>query len=266
MGILGECNSNVKSEVLNTIANIGEEAVPALIEVLNEDVSCRVEDASSLLYRLREHSFPVLISMLQDSDSAARLAAVTAFNNMRGCGTDISEAVPALIEILKDGNPQVRIKAAYSLGNTGVCPHVVPIPSSVAPALVNAFDDPDVRVRRAIASALGKVGEETETVEALLIALENDREIAKSVIDALGWVGARPGVLDALIEALDDEDVNIRFHACVALGRIGKEAEPALPKLNELAKHDSETVGRIKVREKAKKAIENIERTIKLYK
>lgn len=62
-------------------------------------------------------------------------------------------------------------------------------------------------------------------------------------IDALADLGqnAKPA-LDALVKALDTDNVRIRWHAARAVGAIGEDAIPAIPKLAELLVSDADPI------------------------
>jgi HEAT repeat protein len=94
-----------------------------------------------------EHSVPSLVKTLKnDKDPNMRYWAAESLGNF---GPPAREAVPDLIEALKDPEPMVRMGAAYALGEIG------PTPEAVA-TLKQALKDPDQKVREGAAYALRK--------------------------------------------------------------------------------------------------------------
>ena len=65
----------------------------------------------------------------------------------------------------------------------------------------------------------------------------------QAAIDALAELGqnAKPA-LDALVKALDTDNVRIRWHAARAVGAIGEDAIPVIPKLAELLLSDADPI------------------------
>jgi HEAT repeat protein len=113
------------------------------------------------------------------------------------------QAVPGLIDLLTDGDPRFRIRAASALWllETKSCPAV--------PGLAGLLDDPELEVRRSVAMALSNVGS----------------------------CGA-PAV-PRLIPALKDSDPAVRQYAAKALGAIGPAAAAAMPALAEMSRFDA---------------------------
>ena len=106
--------------------------------------------------------------------------------------TEDGDVVAALLALTAD-EPEVRVEAARSLGDLGR--------ASAAPALLQATSDPDLRVHRAAAGALARIG---------------------------------PSAIPALVEALGDQDEQVRGAAAETLHGIG---EPAVPPLMGMLRH-----------------------------
>jgi HEAT repeat protein len=111
-------------------------------------------------------------------------------------------AAPAVVELLKSEDAQLRARAAttlWGMGSKG---------KAGVPALAAALTDPDLDVRLASAMALENIGPD-----------------AKDAIPAL-------------VRALKDREGRVRQWAAKALGKIGPAAKDALPALVEAAKYD----------------------------
>jgi len=151
-------------------------------------------------------------------------------------------AIPALLRALKDRDSHVRRAAASALGRISD-PQAVPV-------LLQALEDRDSGVRYATAGALGEIGS-PQAVPALLWALEDsDSDVRWAVADSLAEIGG-PQAVPALLRALEDSDSDVRQAAAGALGEIGdSQAVSAL--LRTLEDRDR------RVREAAARALERM--------
>ena len=90
--------------------------------------------------------------------------------------------------------------------------------------LIRLLEDPEARVRRRTALALGRVGLPA-AVEPLTRALSDEefevRQMAAFALGLLGDASARP----ALLKALDDAEPNVQGRAAEALGAIGDRSD-----------------------------------------
>ncbi|MFN0314173.1 MAG: HEAT repeat domain-containing protein, partial [Burkholderiales bacterium] len=124
------------------------------------------------------------------------------------------EAVPALIQVLKDSDEGVRENTVRALGEINS--------SDAVPALMEAVKDlaNTPAVRRAAAWALGEI-KSPEAVPALILALkdpDNDSEVRRDAASILGELGFPKAVL-ALLEALKDPDDSIRMSSARVLAK-----------------------------------------------
>jgi HEAT repeat protein len=143
---------------------------------------------------------------------------------------DRTAAVPALLEILKEGPAKARAQAALALGEIGD-------PSAVKP-LLEALDltsrERDVYdANRYIADALGalRAKEAVEKLEKLLSS--PDAYVQVAAVDALGRVGD-PKAIETLVGIVQNPQIEpfIVKKALLALGRIGDpKAAPAVLKM-----------------------------------
>jgi len=164
------------------------------------------------------------------------------------------EAVPALVRLLGDHDPEVRLVSARALGRaerpeaasallaalTGpraVPPRVVSralarLGTGAEPALVSALRHEDAQVRAVATEILGLVGA-VGSVPALAAAVrrEPSLEVRVRAARALGRVGLPAGV-GALSEAAASPEVELRTVVARALGEIG--TEPSVPVLTAL--------------------------------
>jgi HEAT repeat protein len=132
------------------------------------------------------------------------------------------DAVPALIEFLRDDDADLRIYAAMTLGQYNDVQAV--------PALMTALDDPNVNVRHNVIESLGKLRAEEPIDRLVAIAQAGDPFLAFAAIDALRSIGASR-VAAALIPLLDDALLSVPVSE--ALGALG-EASAVAPMVRRL--------------------------------
>jgi HEAT repeat protein len=85
--------------------------------------------------------------------------------------------------------------------------------------VVGSLDDPDVRVREAAATALGRLRDE-DTTAALANALRDPSLwVRRSAASALGSIGSTRTVMD-LVRGLSDSSAIVRASAALALGHV----------------------------------------------
>jgi HEAT repeat protein len=172
------------------------------------------------------------LRQLKSSDPAARIKAVTELGEAKQ-----GKAVPDLVKILQDENPEIRLAVIHALGTIGHPAAAEPLAS----ALVNTPGTATSRTEaeyQSIAQALAAVG--VEAVKSLVQVLSaNDKEARRWAASALGRI-KDPNAMDPLSEKLEDNRSDVRKAAALALGEIGdSRAVPAL--VRALSNRDMET-------------------------
>ena len=111
---LRDPNAEVRYQAADVLVDIGEPAVPALIDELDGSWPYESEtSATSVLARIGEPAIPALVEALDDREVLTRYGAVLALGGMR---ESAGPAVPALLKRLDDKIPLVRSTAAIALG------------------------------------------------------------------------------------------------------------------------------------------------------
>lgn len=171
---------------------------------------------------------PELLSALNAGPLASRIAAI---QSLAALGADASPAIPSLIETMAAEEP-VRQNAIYGLAAIGE-PAVGPLKEDLARRTESGWNEGAFALEDS-AYALAGIG--SAAVPALIRLLENESEWVRiNALFALGEMGpaatgARPGIL----AALRDSSHRVVRTALDALGQIGGEVEPVLPKLRRL--------------------------------
>jgi HEAT repeat protein len=248
-------------KVVETLANIGPAALPALIDLYRPGKD--KPDGPSLdtwLAKMGKSALPQCIDYLQDRDWEIRHRALEALS---GLGPDAAEAVPALVRALRDNVDINCLSAIVALREIG------PAAAPAVPALVDLLSE---KVwREYVIIALGQIGSEGFPVLARLCHAEDDKVRAQAV-KAIGQVGpeARPILLAALkdpvaevrraaarsleesdlplddsvpplLQALNDPDSETRDHGFRALGSIKPLPREALLPQAKMLLHDGPT-------------------------
>lgn len=143
-------------------------------------------------------------------DLDARLGAIS---ELAEAGTD---AVPVVLDLLREEDALVREAAADSLGEIGG-----PVAVAVLAEHLETEDDVDVTVT--IATRLGKITtlRSMQTLEKLLPSPAEDVRFA--ALEALAKFGSNLRASDALLECLEDESWRIRAAAVTCLAAARKE-------------------------------------------
>ncbi|MGB3292062.1 MAG: HEAT repeat domain-containing protein, partial [Phormidesmis sp.] len=198
----------------------GEEAVPALVELLEMEDEEIVTSAALALEKIGSEAAgatPTLIKLLEHPTSRVRFRAAWA---IAGIGAAAEAAAANLVPLLQDSATDYA--AANALAAIG------PAARDTIPDLVTAFKA-GTASRNDLATALAGIGD--EGVLALSHLLDHpDQDIRRITAYELGQARSAVAV-PGLIEALADAESEVRFAAIAALGRIGSEAEDAVPAL-----------------------------------
>jgi putative membrane-bound dehydrogenase-like protein len=204
--LLGDARPTVRHRVVETLAQKGAEAVPALTAVIRSSKSTeerrnaiwsatRIDDAGARA---------VVRKALNDSDETTRQAAIHSVSVRRD-----SEAVPALIELLKSPSLHNRRAAAEALGRIG--------DKSAVPALLDAIGEPaDRALEHSRIFALIEIADAKVTITALQSRNPLVRCAALTVLDQMDG-----GNLDAkrVTTELTSDDPKLKETAWWIAGR-----------------------------------------------
>ncbi len=230
MPMVGVYNDDTRAAVTAALVGIGEPAIPSLIEIFQQ-TSPRLEQSAGEFVRSQETAYAALNGLM------------------------VKSLAPAMNQLLTNEDAAVREKAVQLIGaiidqtskyfeHPAVAepiPLVVPIPledalTTVGPLMAHLADDPDWRVRRQAALALGKLlsaGNQPGIVNALVAALGDSRtDVKAAAATALGQIGAVQ-VAPILAETLMTNRIGATAELQLALRRLGAPAISALsPALN----------------------------------
>jgi HEAT repeat protein len=121
----------------------------SLFSFWNSDKDERRHKAFQRLSEIGEPAVPALVDLLRKNKVPV---SGDAFNALANLGPRAARAVPDMIELLDNENATLRTRAAWVLGTIG------PDAESAVPSLAPLLKDPNERVRQVAAQALGQIG------------------------------------------------------------------------------------------------------------
>jgi len=205
-----------------------QEAFPILLKIAGNTKDYFRSRAVFELGRLgKREAIPVLLERLRDAEPFVRRSAALSLSYFGG---DAKAAVPDLLRMVEKDDSMVRPLAALALGEISTDPgRAVPALSRAlqAAALEQFNQEP---LRDETARALSKFGE--AGTSALLEALRGKDANARLVAARVLWEKThRPEAIAALARSLEAGEPEFREKAATILRDIGVGARPAIPAL-----------------------------------
>jgi hypothetical protein len=119
--LLKEKNFQIRAYAIQALGQMGEAAIPALLEALGNGDNRVHTGATEALGRMGETAIPALIKALGNGDDRVRAGAAEALGRM---GPRAAAAIPALTVNLFDENIEVREQTDYAIRriNSGTPP------------------------------------------------------------------------------------------------------------------------------------------------
>jgi HEAT repeat protein len=242
VNMLDEENETVRAAAAAALGDIGipdKTAVFKLLSITGDDGHPYYPSmhANTSLVTMGQTAVPVLVEALGDMDRRIREAALKTIVKIGHVA--VHELTLALASI----DPRVRELASRALAVMGQAQVKSAGASPVASLIRVLQQDQDESARASAADALGEMGD-ANAVPALTAALADQNYLCVCAALALGKIGG-PEVIGPLIEVLKDKEKFWvpRGAAALALGNLGKEAEPAVPALTEALDYDIHNAG-----------------------
>jgi len=181
-----------------------------------------------------------LIGALRDTADDVRVAAAT---GLRSAGSQATEAIPLLADLLADSaHAEVRVRAVSVLGDLGRN-----APAEATELLRKGLRDPAPEVRASAAQAIRGLGQGARAALPDLTVSARDPIAAVKLasIDALASVGVGVGIVtQALVAALSDTASSVRRAAALGLIRV-TTASPQVTSALITTAHDQSTAVRV---------------------
>ena len=216
--------------------------------------------------------------LLADSTSAVQMAAI---NTLGSIGTAPDLALRQMDWLARNGNNTLLLSVLQAMGRMGDSPveylslfesnldhtednireaafsgytSIEKNKDKLLPVMINALGDKTVAIRHSSLKAMGSMREDAAAAIPHLIDRLDHDEDQDLALGALRFMPSKIEFIGDYVASLEHDDPGVRQFGCRALGRIGKDAISALPKLRE-ARRDRYRF----VRDEANKAIQRIE-------
>ena len=230
-------SSRMREACIDSLAAYGDDAAAGLVQSLGAKKPVEVASAIEALFRMGRPCQALLQDVLRDGTPARRRAAIGLFMRF-GATADPKETLPGVRDCLRHDDVGVRRAAASALGRLGRNQAVErEPPHPTVDALVAAAADEDALVRAAALTSLGQLGSR-QVGEPLAKALKDaDARVRMAAHFGRWGVGEDAAAALAGLRA-GLADKAARIAAAEALGRMSLAAEPAVPDLAELMKDE----------------------------
>jgi len=221
--VLDDADPSVVMPALQSLAEVGADAMPTLIEALSYPGgrywACLV---LAEMGPKGKAAVPALVKLLSDKDPEVRMQAVITLGEI---GPDAKSAASDIIKALSDEHGGVRYGAVYALAKIGA------VESLPALAKAGAETDPFLQVLAPWAAAKIKPMDEglvRVAVERLITGLKsNDANVRRAAARGLFELGAGDqAVAPALVAAMEDPDPTVQGNVYTALASLGAKAVP----------------------------------------
>jgi HEAT repeat protein len=179
-----------------------------------------------------------LIGMLRDPDDSVRAMCAQYTGELGFAGAD---AIPVLIENLRDDTMHVRMTSADALGR--IASELSEETRVIQPLMV-AMEDPEPFVRRSACWSLKELGLRAEAALPAFKkgANDNSLDIRKCSMDAIADLSQSTLDLAPFVNALKHDQADVRSTAAAALAKAGPAARRAIPALAPLLNDPDEYV------------------------
>ncbi|MSR54905.1 MAG: hypothetical protein EXS09_16705 [Gemmataceae bacterium] len=174
-------------------------------------------------------------SVSTDMAEAVRLKTAEAIKELKK--EELRRLAPILADVLRtDKSVQVKVAVATTLGKTGENA------KTILKGMIEALKDPDVAVRTAVADAFGRIGfEAAEAVPALRPLLKDaDPGVRLAAAFSLGRVGpdGASAIPELSLALASDTDTAVRKESARAFTFLGLDAKSAVPALAKALRED----------------------------
>jgi HEAT repeat protein len=217
-------DADERVRAIRGLSKLGVEAVPPLVGALRDEEK-QVSQSAAYALRILKAEPKALAEAVsphaKDKNAAVRAGVAGALNR---CGTD---GLPALLKLLDDGEADVRRQAVQSLAV--VAARTPAARKEVLSGLQKRVEDDSQPVRLDLARALPRCGD--DSAKALLtLADDADASVRAHAIAGLGQIkaGGKEALAALSKKAKGDEDAMVRQSAVRTLGKMGRDAEPAV--------------------------------------
>lgn len=227
---LADADPTVVLGALHTLADMGDDAVPFLMEAMKDPKSRYWAEVA--LAEIGDEAAPaaeVLAGLVAEGETEERLQALLTLGSI---GDKAAVAAPAIVKVLESGDPALGLAAAFALGRLKA--------AGSDEALTKAAASDDSFLAAVAAWALARIHpDDAMLVDQALTRLRKGianpdadaREAAVTGLSSLSEgmpAAARAGLAAELVPLLADQERDVGRAAGAALIRLGADAAPAI--------------------------------------
>lgn len=238
VGLFSRRDEQLAGAAADLLTKVGEPAVPALIEVLQQGNRAVVRYAIRALHDMSWRAAaaaPHLLPFASSRDADRRAFVIEILGQMR-----VPEvALPTFRKALKDRNADVRQRAAWAINRLGA------EGAEAIPELLKRVKDSDDGVRLAVIKALGSVGADEATLLRVYQSAVGDtyESIRSHALGGLAVVAkGHPEVFAGVTPHCQDKDRYVRTAAIRAVCELAPSASDAAPWVRKLLDDPEEYV------------------------
>jgi serine/threonine protein kinase len=197
-------------EELAEFGSYASEAVPQLITFLQEDDFELHLRASYTLVKIGQNSVIPLAKLLKHQNIEIRRRAAMILKEiiLQRNGVQVEAAIPQLIQALKDSDPEGRVHwyILIAIGEIGV------LAKEAIPVLIEKLKDPQLGIKAWALYALGRMGDLAKEAESAILEILNPQEsnVFIAGIEALDSIGANIDELPEVHSIKDNIIVTVR--------------------------------------------------------
>lgn len=244
---LNASSPDARAAAIIALGHIGsddEAVIAGLLERLNDE-ALRSDDvpvwafAARALGQLGPKSVPRLIAKLSAENRTGRRGAAVALHDIKPPPT---EALPALVILLKQNEPTTRIAAMYAILQLG--PRLA---ITAMPELQMMLGCDDFHTQYWSCRVIGAIGQPEALVavpKLVDLTAAGVASVRVNAADAIGSIGPTVGaaVVAPLTKALRDRNYAVRRSAVIALGRLGSIAAPSVAEVTQAMNDKSRSI------------------------
>ncbi|MFM7242720.1 MAG: HEAT repeat domain-containing protein [Planctomycetaceae bacterium] len=227
---LADADPTVVLGALHTLADMGDDAVPFLMEAMKDPKSRYWAEVA--LAEIGDEAAPAaesLAGLVAEGETEERLQAILTLGSI---GDKAAAAAPAIVKVLESGDPSLGLASAFALGRLKA--------AGADEALTKAAASDDSFLAAVAAWALARIHpDDRALVDQALARLRKgianpDAEAREAAVTGLsslaeGMAAAdRAGLAAELVPLLADQERDVGRAAGAALIRLGADAAPAI--------------------------------------
>ncbi|MEZ6126348.1 MAG: HEAT repeat domain-containing protein [Planctomycetaceae bacterium] len=247
----------VRAAAAAALGGMKADAMPVADDLLTllTDADVQVQQASAQAIGdigiATSESFRGLANLLNTDQPPLLVTTLTTLKSVSWPENSVNEEdQERILPLLRHSDPTVRIAAVRCFAA------IQKDHQKSVPVLTDVLSDEDWTVRRAAGEALGAIGPAARIAVPQLFRLmanDLDSDYSRTALRAIDAAG--PEALPVLLEGLKSDDRRRRYYAAFLIGKIGPEAQEAVPLLKEMIEQaDSD-----RFRDSLRKTIQQLE-------